>query len=1281
MGYGLWGTMGHEPDLRVLSNASLTKEKPNRNLRNRLAATTILAVAPFLGYGRQAYAACVPSSGTIFICSDSSLGEDFTVNNGDFRTAANPPFVVSPNGVALDGLGHIRFTDNNASSITNTGGAGLDVRSNGNDPATSTSGAVTIISNGTIVGSTDGIYSLNQGTGSLSITLDGTVTGEAADGVEAINSSNGANFEVAIGAASSVTGSSDGLDLENEGKGHLKVTVTGDVTGENGTGIEADNNGTYLAITTGANSVVKGFEYGIEADNDGSGNLDILIRGQVIGETYDGILAANEGNALSVTTEAQSDIQGFNNGIKAENTGSGDLTVTTHGAVKGEELDGIVVANSTNGGNVAVTVGAASNVTGGDDGVQADNEGHGNLTITVNGTVTGEDANGIQAHNLGGEATNPYTGEVYHFYGVDLTITTGGSSVVAGKAYGILAFNAGTGNLQITANGEVSGEEDTGIYALNHPNAVNLTITTGAGSAITGGTTGIDARNFGKGLLKVDANGEVTGADGDGIRAFAQDGDVEVTTGGSSVVTGVDGDGIGAFASNSGNVVVKTQGTVSGSAQGIDAEAVGDGGTVLIETAASVTGGSEGIDASANSDVTVKTRGNVTGRTGINATSSSGDVLVTTAAGTTITGTSTTGIDATVSSTGDVVINARSAVTGGFRGIDAYAYDGTIDITTGAGAIRGTQENGIEAGASGNVKIKVGGDVRGGVTGIYATSALGDVADAIQITNNGTVANVSGESGDLAIRTAGSSATITNNAALIGTVELNEFADTVNNAGLWDFARGTSDFGDEADVLNNSGILRAANDKANPNEATVILNLESFNNKGLVTLADGDVGDELILKGAVAYTGRGGKLGVDVQLAPGGQADLVRIDGTTSGITYVTINATNPLSIMPNTEGIAVAIISGATANGDFDAENGSINAGFFAWDVRLDEDGHTQELYTTGLGDGAYEFAAGITALQDLWHQTNGSVLQRQADLRALLEGVGVTPVADFSEPVAPTAVARLTPGFWFRGVGAYSERDDENNGVTLDREQTTYGGLAGFDFGTQDVGDALMFGVFGGYIFSDVDFDRTNTEWNMEGPTVGIYATYLDHALHLDATVKADFLDIDIDADDIAPGAGKADTDAFNIGGQVDAGYKIGLAHGLFVDPQASLAVVHTEIDDIDDILGGAVEFDDGTSVRGRLGLRLGHETTASDGTIYSGDVTASVWQEFAGDNDATVFAPLTPATNVSDDPAETYGDVSVGFNVLAPEGWSGFLRANYLFAEDYDAIAGNAGIRYAW
>jgi len=273
---------------------------------------------------------------------------------------------------------------------------------------------------------------------------------------------------------------------------------------------------------------------------------------------------------------------------------------------------------------------------------------------------------------------------------------------------------------------------------------------------------------------------------------------------------------------------------------------------------------------------------------------------------------------------------------------------------------------------------------------------------------------------------------------------------------------------------------------------------------------------------------------------------------------------------------------------------------------------------------------------------------------------------------------VGHITPGFWFRGVGAYVEQDDEESGFTLDREQTIWGGMAGFDFGTEDAGRAWLFGIFAGYLTSDLEFDETNTEWTYEGPTVGAYVTYLDHGFHVDATVKVDFLDIEIDPEDLAPAADDADTDATNIGGRLDAGYKLG--ETWFIEPQATLAVVHTEIDDVD-IFGGAVEFDDATSVRGRLGLRLGYEETGSSGVIYSGDVTASVWEDFSGDNDVTIIDSGVPDFGASVDPGETYGDVALGFSVAAPDGWSGFLRGNYLFANDYEAITGNAGVRYAW
>jgi hypothetical protein len=69
------------------------------------------------------------------------------------------------------------------------------------------------------------------------------------------------------------------------------------------------------------------------------------------------------------------------------------------------------------------------------------------------------------------------------------------------------------------------------------------------------------------------------------------------------------------------------------------------------------------------------------------------------------------------------------------------------------------------------------------------------------------------------------------------------------------------------------------------------------------------------------------------------------------------------------------------------------------------------------------------------------------------------------------------------------------------------------------------------------------------------------------------------------------------------------------------------------------------------------------------------------FSGDNDVTITDPVLGSFDASDDPGQTLGDISVGLGAADPEGWSGFLRANYLAGEDYEAITSNAGVRWAW
>ena len=1234
---------------RIISVAPAAKAT-SRAIGKRLALTTILATMPLFGYGRQAYAACdVPPPSEVF-CEGTIPGDNITGINANVTT--RPGFVVETEGLYISGDGHIQFNDPNASSITNKDGDALHVVSNGNDE---TLGAVTITTNGTVTGDRTGIYAYNYGSGDITITADGTVTGHGLDGIYAFNHQGGA-LTITTGAQSVIRGAQNAIDARNYGTGNLTITTGGQLT-SGFDGIFAVNEGQDLAITVEATSTVDASGDGIRAENDGEGDLEITVDGSVTSRNYDGIHAENEGTNLIITTGVGSVVRGEgpnpeagpedqdSNGIDAVNNGSGYLKIVAEGEVFGNFNDGIFAKNY--GTDLTIATGAQSVIKGGGHGIGADNRGIGRLDITADGIVGGysEDGDGIYAVNHDNQITiiDPYLTR-------DMTITTGGASQIRGVADGIDGRNYAKGSLTITAQGEVTGQTGDGIFARNveedldigeegdaEGDALALTITTGPGSVVTGKRSGIYAQDTGMGDFSITVNGRVTGQTGDGIYAFdgseGYDDSVEnedgyhfsIVTGAASIVTGKR-NGIFAYNDGNGDLTIEANGQVIGMEDdGIYAE---------------------------NDPFGVH------------------DLTISTGAGSVITGGGGDGIDARQDSGGAFKITVEGTVTGLGSG-DTMTIADCIDCGTGFGIRsfnRFSDRTEIEIGAAGLVQ---------GVTaGIYAES---DDSQPIIITNDGIVRNLSQLPDAYAIITTGGATEIKNTGAVIGTVQLTSYDDTFTNDGLWSMT-GVSDFGlGEEDEVNNNSVLIAAVAAGTP-ETPVLTGLERFNNSGAVSLIDGGAEDILeitgVLAGETRYSSEGGLLGVDAILGPDGKADQLHISGDVVGQTKVHVNVVGATGF--NDEGIAVVrVFSGDTTDGDFILD-GPLNAGFYTWDLRYNDTLKQHELFSSGVGLGAEEVAAGMTSTQDLWMQTLGTLLGRQMDLRSLIGGTGVTPVADFGEPVSPTPVTRVTPGFWFSGLGAYMKRDDEQDGFSLDRTQTIWGGLAGFDFGTQDVGDAMLFGVFGGYMTSKLKFDETNTEWNYEGPTVGVYATYLDRAFFVDATLKADFLDIEIDPDDLAPDADDGDTDAVNIGARIDTGYKFG--EGMFVEPQASLAVVHSEIDDVD-VFGGTVEFDDETSVRGRLGLRVGFDHQASDTTIFTGDVTASVWEDFSGDNNATIADPALPSFGVSDDPGSTMGDLSIGFGVAAPEGWSGFLRGNYQFAEDYDAYSGNAGVRYSW
>jgi hypothetical protein len=116
----------------------------------------------------------------------------------------------------------------------------------------------------------------------------------------------------------------------------------------------------------------------------------------------------------------------------------------------------------------------------------------------------------------------------------------------------------------------VESTGNTAIYAQNLVDGTNLSVTTGAGTRVTGSYLGIFAQNFGSGTLTVTANGDVTGTNGRGIVADnGAGGPIAITVSAASHVTST-GTGPNAFAIDifrgPGNVTLA--GTLNGGAGG-----------------------------------------------------------------------------------------------------------------------------------------------------------------------------------------------------------------------------------------------------------------------------------------------------------------------------------------------------------------------------------------------------------------------------------------------------------------------------------------------------------------------------------------------------------------------------------------------------------------------------------------------------------------------------------------------------------------------------------------
>ncbi|MEN0001396.1 MAG: autotransporter outer membrane beta-barrel domain-containing protein [Pseudomonadota bacterium] len=1190
-----------------------------------------------------AHASCFnPVSPDTFVCSGAT--NDPQVLSGD------PLDVYADNTFTVDSI-------DNALDLTGTGGLTFEQQAGGL----------------TITGDNSGIVAENNGSGALTITTTGEVIGEAFNGITAENDDG---TDLVIYAQGIVRGYEFGINAENDSTGEMRITTLQAVTGTNVVGISAINEGTDLIID--ARGEVSSLYRGISALNDGTGELRITTLQKVTGTDEIGIFAWNGFDGTDLTIDAQGEVSGGEDGIYAENNGTGELRITTLQKVTGETGNGIAATNTTYGTNMIID--ARGEVSGLERGIYAENDGSGYLKITTYAAVTGTNEVGINATNEGTDLIIDARGEVY------------------GGENGVYALNRGSGELRITTLQAVTGSEDEGIDAWNRSReGTNLIID--ARGEVKGGNDGIDAWNNGTGYLKITTHQAVTGTYANGIDALNDNAGTDLIIHAQGTVTGGyigikalnDGSGVlritteeavtstksdyddgsngyGIYAGNrfvnGTDVIIHAKGEVSAQGYGVFAWNYGSG-VINITTEKAVTGtDGDGIMAwNEGTDLIITARGDVTGNyTGIYAANEgSGALTITSSGSVTATGTgelayiyepfnydSFAAIFARNMGT-DLTIISQGDVTGYAAGIFAYNQgvgETAIDVSGSVFANDVAIQVNAANTAPTSVNLFAGADVSS-ASGVAFEQAETSVSDTTMTVHTG--ARIAGD----LLFGAGNDQLIFAGGEFSAT-ELLDGRDGVDHL-IFSGSSGTittTNFvnWESVEISNGSEI-------SIPGTQTLQTDILRVLDGGNLSFADGLT--DGVFTQAGDFEGDGGMLTFDVDFA-NSLADNMIIEGDVTGTALIDIN---PVSFASEPgDSILLIAVEGAVEQTAFALPGGIYETPFYAYALGADIGVDDSSFFLANLFD---EEGNPLLSSSASLYEVGAAALLSATQLSGLAARFGGrVPVGQTPQAVTPLGyaaspdLADVLDGANAGGAWMQIEADwqnlayaSTNHETELDSERFNLRFGAAYEHAVN--ASRLVFGVQGSILWlnNDADFAIGSGSIDSNGFTLGASATWLhDGGFYADAQVEFGQMSSDF----ASSGFGSLATNVTT--GTTAFSFEVGKAFDLTPNsvliPQAQLQIGRVSTDDFTDSTSTLVSFGDDTSTIGRLGLLYQYS-----GVGYALFAAANAIQEFSGEQDVE-YGGL----NFGIDPNTIWGEVEIGGSYAINERSTLFGSASY-------------------
>src|SRR5271166_512273 len=290
------------------------------------------------------------------------------------------------------------------------------------------------------------------------------------------------------------------------------------------------------------------------------------------------------------------------------------------------------------------------------------------------------------------------------------------------------------------------------------------------------------------------------------------------------------------------------------------------------------------------------------------------------------------------------------------------------------------------------------------------------------------------------------------------------------------------------------------------------------------------------------------------------------------------------------------------------------------------------------------------------------------------LPEGKGVVASKQVAPVPAPPPSSEW--GVWVRGFGSGMRI---NNDASRVFDQNVGGFQIGADkrFGSLWGGDVYL-GVFGGYIYASRDF-RDGGDGSTNALSLGGYATWIHpKGWYVDMVGKYTQMWNYFNTPTLE---GSISTGYYNIptfGGSLEIGKRFEFASGrFFIEPEAQLAGVWENGMNYTASDGLRVHGNDQTSLRGRLGGRVGMHFDLAQGRAIEPYVRAEAIEEFLTGNTVT-----TDSTNLDSHLSGTVGRFGGGLTAK-------LSQSVYIYGE-YDYATGDhieqpwsisAGLRWQW